>query len=584
MNLRLNYVCLCLLFFIAVGSKAQTTRRVLFLGNSYTAFNDLPQLIHDAALSTGDTLIFDSHTPGGYTLENHGIDPVAQTKIMAGGWDYVVLQGQSQEPIIQTSDFNQGGYVLDGLIHQYNPCAVTMLYMTWGRKNGDATNCASFPVMCTYMGMDTTLRDQYLDLANNINCEVSPVSVVWNYLRQNHPGIELYNADESHPSLAGSYAAACCFYTTIFKQDPTLITYNAGLNATDAAIIRNVAKIQVFDHLPDWDYKQLPQSHFYYSIGAGTNEVIFGANNAGISQTYFWDFGDGFNSSAPNPTHSYASDGTYTVSLTTTNCDLDGIHTSSSDTIIQFCSHTPLVFVEDSFLCESDTLWTQPADSYQWYSGGISIPVTTQYLPNYNQYPSMAFSVLSAMSGCAELSQEYDANPQWSGYYFDAAWGGDPCTGDTALFIVLHASASLTGNEIIYWYKDGSVLPFANNEDTLFITSEGTYYCTVIDPASNCPFDTTYSSPVVFDCSLGIETPQQLSWKIYPNPASDWMNIQWTNMTDQEEIHIYSITGRLICTLVLNSTTQLNVADLPAGQYYIRVKNYPQVAIRFIKQ
>lgn len=90
--------------------------------------------------------------------------------------------------------------------------------MTWGRKNGDALNCPIIPVMCTYEGMDTTIKRDYLTIADWYRMEVSPVSVVWKYLRYNHPTINLYQADESHPSAEGSYAAACCFYATIFKK------------------------------------------------------------------------------------------------------------------------------------------------------------------------------------------------------------------------------------------------------------------------------------------------------------------------------------------------------------------------------
>ena len=54
--------------------KAQLSFKVLFLGNSYTDVNDLPQIIHDVALSAGDTLVFDSYTPGGYQLVDHSLD------------------------------------------------------------------------------------------------------------------------------------------------------------------------------------------------------------------------------------------------------------------------------------------------------------------------------------------------------------------------------------------------------------------------------------------------------------------------------------------------------------------------------
>ncbi len=480
-------------------SKAQLSRKVLFLGNSYTDVNNLPQIVHDVALSAGDTLVFDKYAPGGYQLIDHSSDATTKSKIMAGGWDYVVMQGQSQEPITYSSQFNNGGFAVYNLVKQYNPCAVVMTYMTWGRKNGDAANCPWFPVMCTYLGMDNALKSRYLDLTGFINGEVSPVSVVWRYLRQNYPGIELYQSDESHPSSAGSYAAACCFYASLFKKDPSSITFNFGLSATDAAIIRNAAKTQVFDSLSLWDFKKPAVADIRYRRGTGNNEIIFNPNAHGARQTYLWDFGDGDTSSAINPTHSYAANGTYTVSLTTTTCDLQGLHISFADTVIQFCNHTPTVYTSHPWLCKNDTLWTEAADSYRWFAYGTSLPETNRYLANYSRYSLGGFSVVSTVSGCSELSAEYSKPQESSGYYFDIL--GNPCAGDTVAFAVLHTSGSLTGSENILWFKNDTLLASMTNEDTLLISSAGKYECKVIDPATNCPLDTT-SYAIVYNCSI----------------------------------------------------------------------------------
>src|SRR3569832_301552 len=87
---------LSVLFAIAcIHSQSQNTKRVLYLGNSYTGTNYLPQITATLALTTGDTLIVDSNTPGGYTLQMHSTDATSLNKIMAGIWDYVVLQAQS---------------------------------------------------------------------------------------------------------------------------------------------------------------------------------------------------------------------------------------------------------------------------------------------------------------------------------------------------------------------------------------------------------------------------------------------------------------------------------------------------------
>lgn len=586
---KINHFVLILFlsFFCIPGQelKAQLSYNVLFLGNSYTSANNLPQLVHDVALSAGDTLLFDSNMPGGYRLVDHTLDVNSQNKIMTGGWDYVVIQGQSQEPIMQYSSFNNDGIALYNQIKQYNSCAVTMPYMTWGRKNGDASNCANFPIMCTYQGMDTTIRNRYLDLTELIHAEVSPVSVVWNYLRQNNPGIELYQADESHPSLAGSYAAACCFYATLFKKAPTLITYNPGLNAGDASIIRNAVKTQVFDSLHLWDFKKPPVASIWYQIGPGTNEVDFASVNSTGSnnRTHFWDFGDSNTSSAVSPAHFYSANGTYTVSLTTTNCDLQGLHTSFTDTVIQFCAHTPTVYTTQSWVCYQDTLWTQVADSYQWFALGVPLPETNQYIADYAQYSPSGFSVISAINGCSELSQIFTDSPQWSGYYFDAL--GDPCLGDTVAFAVLHINGFLSGLENILWYKNDTLLPLMTNEDTLLITTPGRYNCKVVDPNSICPLDTTYYS-IEFNCNPAgsEEHGHELSWDIFPNPSSETITVKFTKYAAADEIRIYNAIGHLIKVIDAPGTTTLSIADLPNGLYFIRLNNNKQRPLKFIKQ
>jgi PKD repeat protein len=564
-------------------STAQTTRTVLFLGNSYTGYNNLPQMVQNAALSAGDTLIFDSNTPGGQTLQGHSVNSNSLNKIMTGGWDYVVLQGQSQEPIVQTAVFNQGGISLNETIRQHNDCAVPLLYMTWGRKNGDASNCPFFPEMCTYESMDEALKESYLQLAALIDAEVSPVSAVWRYLRDNHPEIELYAGDGSHPSAAGSYAAACCFYAAIFQKDPELITFNFSLNPSVAANIRQAAKIEVYDALQNWDFTQSPESAFEYSIGPGMNEVNFNPLNGQIVQDYLWNFGDGETSDLPNPTHFYDSPGTYNVSLTTSACKLGVLQTSTSDTIIHFCNHTPTITYAEP-LCQADTLWTQAADSYQWFLFGEPIPETNQYLAHYTQYTGTTFSVSTTIEGCSETSASFFANPEWSGYYFDSAMGGDPCEGDTALFTVHHIDGFLPGNEVIRWYKDGALLTAQNDEDTLLITEGGVYTVHVMNPDSDCPSDST-SYTVEFDCgSVGIATHLEESVKIFPNPATEFVTLKFPDMNGREEIQIFHSTGQLVKVLSASSPATIDIADLPVGLYFIRLEGYPQAAVRFVKE
>lgn len=320
----MKHLATCIVLLMAVTATAQQTAKVLFIGNSYTYVNDLPTLTKNVALSTGDTLIFDSNTPGGSTFQMHTTNANTTGKISQGGWDYVVLQEQSQLPSFPPNQVNVEVFPyatqLDSLINATNTCAETMFYMTWGRKNGDASNCGSWPPVCTYGGMDSMLRLNYMQMAADNHAVVSPVGAVWHWLRTNYPGMELYNADESHPSPAGSYAAACSFYAAIFRKDPTLITYNFTIPDTDAIKIRNAAKAVVFDSLLTWHVGEYdPVADFSFQLAGST--TVQCANQSINADNYLWQFGDGDTSSLPNPAHNYTAAGSYTITLIASTCN-----------------------------------------------------------------------------------------------------------------------------------------------------------------------------------------------------------------------------------------------------------------------
>jgi PKD repeat protein len=313
---------LVITLFASIYSYSQT-KRVLFLGNSYTQVNNLPQLVVSVAQSTNDIIIVDSNTPGGHTFEQHSTNATSIAKINQGNWDFVVLQEQSQLPSFPINQVETEVFPfaqsLNNLIVSQNPCAETVLYMTWGRQNGDSQNCPFFPPLCTYEGMDDLLRERYLTMTTDNNAIVSPVGAVWRYLRLNNPSLELYSSDESHPSLLGSYAAACTFYSTITRKDPTAITFNSTLSSSDANAIKLAVKNVVFDHLLDWKIGSYdPNANFSFS-NLSSSEISFTNNSTNASQ-YNWDFGDGTTSNEVNPSHNYAAEGNYNVTLTVSKC------------------------------------------------------------------------------------------------------------------------------------------------------------------------------------------------------------------------------------------------------------------------
>lgn len=301
----------------------QTSKKVFFIGNSYTEYNDLPALISSIATSTGDILTYQSHTPGGSTLQDHANNQNVISKISLGNWDYVVLQEQSQLPSFPLSQVQTDVFPfaqqLSTLVNNQNPCGNVIFYMTWGRKFGDQSNCSSLPYICTYEGMDDKLYERYMQMATDNESMVSPVGKVWRTLRTQYPSLELYSSDESHPSYLGSMAAAYTFYTVIFKKDPTLVTFNGNLSANEANILKNIVKNIVFDHMDTW-LITANDVHSQFSFTFPSAQTVQFTNQSQSATSYLWSFGDGTTSALENPQHYYNIPGNYTVSLTTNAC------------------------------------------------------------------------------------------------------------------------------------------------------------------------------------------------------------------------------------------------------------------------
>ena len=310
---------LAVIVFISFSSLSfsQDSISVLMIGNSYTYYNNQNSILSDLSASLGNHVTAQRKTNGGYTFALHASDPTTYQDINSNNWDYVILQAQSQEPSFPWGQVNSQTlpYAMDiaDSIRSNYPCSQAMFYMTWGRENGDP----QWDSINTFNKMNLRLRNAYLRFADSSGGSVSPVGVAWKYVRDNHPNIDLYTNDGSHPSLEGSYLSACTHYASLFQSSPNGASYTAGLDSSIAAILQNAASITVLDSISTWKLKHhdsLAQVSFYDSITISPETVQFIQNTEYIDSV-FWDFGDGNTSNLNNPTHVFNQPGTYTVTL-----------------------------------------------------------------------------------------------------------------------------------------------------------------------------------------------------------------------------------------------------------------------------
>ncbi|WP_124635865.1 PKD domain-containing protein [Taibaiella sp. KBW10] len=315
----MKYIIFIALVLMGTLCKAQTadSTRVLFIGNSLTYFNDMPQMFRNVALNKGKKVSVTFYAPGGTGFVNHVNDPAVYSLFRTGHWDIVVLQPGTGESGGASASVDltitRGRQLMDSILH-YNNCARIYLYEI---SNG----VSSATTYNAYFSSQQRIRDSVTKMADGLRIPMVPAGECMRAYYTLHQNLLLHGGyGDVHPNANGSLLIAAAFYSALFQDTLTPCTYYAGINADTARKFFSIADTVVLRHLADWRINT-------YNLHAGfsyvrTNNTVNFTSLASNATQVSWDFGD--NSAAvtsPNPVHNYAVAGTYTVTLRVSNSE-----------------------------------------------------------------------------------------------------------------------------------------------------------------------------------------------------------------------------------------------------------------------
>lgn len=203
-------------------------QKVLFIGNSYTYYNDLYKVFDGICKNQGINITTHKVTKASAVLNDY-LDTTnpKYTEIVNylknNDYNFIFLQEQSSRPITSPAAFEKSVGDLIKLIRSYNKDATIVLYETWARALGNEFYKEN-PTY-TYQQMERELYESYKKVAEKYNCVLSLAGVATYYGYNAELNFSLYQNDLTHPSPEGTYLAALIHAYTCYQIDPLDVTY-----------------------------------------------------------------------------------------------------------------------------------------------------------------------------------------------------------------------------------------------------------------------------------------------------------------------------------------------------------------------
>lgn len=189
--------------------------KVLFVGNSHTYYNDMPQIFADMCKEKGKNVEVTMQAHGGVTYGWHYSQMnELRFALMYGGYDYLVMQQAAHVPCPSKEETITDA---EKIINLARKCGVKVIVaMPWAERD--------------YQDHQKIMYDTYYILRDKFDVKLTCTGNVFEEVYNTHPEINMYWVDGQHASPYGSYTAAMGAFKAIFAESVKGLSSNAYEN------------------------------------------------------------------------------------------------------------------------------------------------------------------------------------------------------------------------------------------------------------------------------------------------------------------------------------------------------------------
>ena len=199
------------LFILITFISAQ--EKILFIGNSFTFYWNLPSLVESMAKEKGISFDIYQSTAGGANLKDHweskkGLE--SKKVLNKHAFSTIILQDHSTSPLLKINESKEYFNRFIKLINKKK--SEVILYGTW-------TYPASPLIGKSFNGADP-IQHVLKPIADQTNSRMAPVGTAFRLFQDKHSEISVFTSDNKHPSAVGTYLAACVFFKMLTGESP----------------------------------------------------------------------------------------------------------------------------------------------------------------------------------------------------------------------------------------------------------------------------------------------------------------------------------------------------------------------------